>query len=922
MKKLTAFWFACLFTFAFCLASYAGQWTAHGYFYKPSLGASGQTEYNLFNQGLDQADAELFALDPPPGLVATPPLTYNAANGVIALPQASATVSGYLASGDWSAFNAKQPAISPGATSQYWRGDKTWQTLNPAAVGAAPATAGTSILKGNGSGGTTAAVSNTDYAAVRDNGDPTYLWNGNKLLSRISDIWASITGGNLIVWGSNIYGTNLATVISTIGSSTPANLIVPPGTFTISANVATTPNIRLLPQNGANISIPTGVTLTINGPFEAGPYQMFSYTGTGQGPQANNTGVWPLIFSRTSVEKLYPQWWGAKGTDSSADFTALQQMVDCSIASGGLPMFCPAGVYKLTDTLKLGYGAPGFVYGALFEGAGANLSGTNGMSAGNNGNQMTAFDATGFGDRPAINIQASRQVQLKGFRVFGRNVAPQTAAFETTGPDPNKANWITSGCVDSQYAPYCGISIDAYAGTAPTGGYSNDTYGRGTSSGTFMEDVMVQYFVVGLMLTPSSNNAADDFFSGKDCDLMYNTYGYSSGANQSDSINFYNCWIERNWCSIITNAHGALQGHWPNIFGGGMQDAWKLFEGSSQGTATIEGIWCEAFTWLGNFGVQVAGQAFSLINFVGDHFSWGVNAGNPIYEPYFFTANNPIKFDTCDFNAENRLNVWNFFNGNNTTFINCSYWNFAAGPNFIGINDYAGGLAMLGYQYINCNVYVGSGTASTCPNNQYLGMAGFARQLIAPWTSDVKLWGNNGFSSCHVNLMPYGYEVPSNDFSGSLSITGTNHSAVLSFTANNSAEWLTGDIILWQVYDRTATIAPNVPAFKVTNVNSGTGVVTAQSLLDNINVAYAPNHLYKALPLFINGAVATGNTHNNTTVDNVTNISNFAVGDYIQGAGITWARIVNISGTTITLSRNASATANGVSIYNCGLTAY
>jgi hypothetical protein len=201
-------------------------------------------------------------------------------------------------------------------------------------------------------------------------------------------------------------------------------------------------------------------------------------------------------------------------------------------------------------------------------------------------------------------------------------------------------------------------------------------------------------------------------------------------------------------------------------------------------------------------------------------------------------------------------------------------------------------------------------------------MAGFARQLIAPWTSDVKLWGNNGFSSCHVNLMPYGYEVPSNDFSGSLSITGTNHSAVLSFTANNSAEWLTGDIILWQVYDRTATIAPNVPAFKVTNVNSGTGVVTAQSLLDNINVAYAPNHLYKALPLFINGAVATGNTHNNTTVDNVTNISNFAVGDYIQGAGITWARIVNISGTTITLSRNASATANGVSIYNCGLTAY
>ena len=256
MKKLTVLWFFCLFTFAFCLASYAGQWTAHGYFYKPSMGASGQTEYNLFNQGLDQADAELFALDPPPGLVATPPLTYNSATGVLALPQASARASGYLASGDWSAFNAKEPAISLGTSLQYWRGDKTWQILNPAAVGAAPATAGTSILKGNGSGGTTAAVSNTDYAAVRDNGDPTYVWNGNKLLSRISDIWAGITG-NLIVWGNNIYGTNLATVISTLGS-TPAHLVVPTGSFTVSSSVTIPANITTEIKHGAlfNITIP------------------------------------------------------------------------------------------------------------------------------------------------------------------------------------------------------------------------------------------------------------------------------------------------------------------------------------------------------------------------------------------------------------------------------------------------------------------------------------------------------------------------------------------------------------------------------------------------------------------------------------------------------------------------------------------
>jgi len=39
--------------------AFAGQWTANNYLYKPSLGAKGQTELNLFNQGLDQADATL-----------------------------------------------------------------------------------------------------------------------------------------------------------------------------------------------------------------------------------------------------------------------------------------------------------------------------------------------------------------------------------------------------------------------------------------------------------------------------------------------------------------------------------------------------------------------------------------------------------------------------------------------------------------------------------------------------------------------------------------------------------------------------------------------------------------------------------------------------------------------------------------------
>lgn len=47
----------------------------------------------------------------------------------ITIQQASSSQAGYLSSGDWTTFNTKEPAITAGTTSQYWRGDKTWQTF-------------------------------------------------------------------------------------------------------------------------------------------------------------------------------------------------------------------------------------------------------------------------------------------------------------------------------------------------------------------------------------------------------------------------------------------------------------------------------------------------------------------------------------------------------------------------------------------------------------------------------------------------------------------------------------------------------------------------------------------------------------------------------------------------------------------------
>ena len=61
-------------------------------------------------------------------------ITSSTATHTFNLPTASSTKRGALSSTDWTTFNSKQDFITAGTTAQYWRGDKSWQTLNTTAV--------------------------------------------------------------------------------------------------------------------------------------------------------------------------------------------------------------------------------------------------------------------------------------------------------------------------------------------------------------------------------------------------------------------------------------------------------------------------------------------------------------------------------------------------------------------------------------------------------------------------------------------------------------------------------------------------------------------------------------------------------------------------------------------------------------------
>jgi hypothetical protein len=72
------------------------------------------------------------------------------------------------------------------------------------------------------------------------NGNPsTQLQNGvTATPSVLGNFWSGITG-RAFVWGSNIYGSDLPTIINTLGS-TPAHLVLGTGTFTVATNTTIT----------------------------------------------------------------------------------------------------------------------------------------------------------------------------------------------------------------------------------------------------------------------------------------------------------------------------------------------------------------------------------------------------------------------------------------------------------------------------------------------------------------------------------------------------------------------------------------------------------------------------------------------------------------------------------------------------------
>jgi hypothetical protein len=264
-------------------------------------------------------------------------------------------------------------------------------------------------------------------------------------------------------------------------------------------------------------------------------------------------------------------------TDDTAAIQAAIDFVMYRAQSNGGRVRIPAGTYKTTDCLHLGYGTN--ARSVVLEGEGYNFRGERQFCG-------TTIRPT-FSDRPAINIQGARGTVVRGLSIIGvlkRYIeSNRLGSFEPapTVDDTNPATWHDPSAhanQDARYAPYAGVAIDAYGGARPATSYPDVSYpsflgkvaqyNKGASSDVLIEDVYIAGFAVGIANQPCDYDGNGDFTSIRRCYIELCKWGISVGNTQSRNVHIDGleaCFVY----AVLTNRrHGKQLGK----FGGAVID--------------------------------------------------------------------------------------------------------------------------------------------------------------------------------------------------------------------------------------------------------------------------------------------------------------------------------------------------------------
>ena len=216
--------------------------------------------------------------------------------------------------------------------------------------------------------------------------------------------------------GTAYTDTTISTAIGTVGSTNKVALILQPGQWMISNSFTTTSNIEMIIPPGAQLvkaeiigdgigdddgiceigETCASVTVAINGPFDAGLYQVFSGFSAGD-----------VTFG--TAGKVYPKWWGENTTPGTTDMTDEILSAVESMTGGNIQLY--GGIYQISEIyLKNGQTLEGVGHGGEAVGSVGTILRYTGTGA------CIAIKADGTTD-PSVSVSGSSKVHIKNLRI-------------------------------------------------------------------------------------------------------------------------------------------------------------------------------------------------------------------------------------------------------------------------------------------------------------------------------------------------------------------------------------------------------------------------------------------------------------------------------------------------------------------------
>ena len=260
----------------------------------------------------------------------------------------------------------------------------------------------------------------------------------------------------------------LTAAIAAADAGSSKVVLLPGGTYR-TTDLTVPAGVTLWIPHGAKFTVDAGQTLTISGKIDAGLYQIFSGSGS-------------VVFSGSSVPRVFPQWWGAVVDGSTDDTTALQSS---ATASAGRILFLTNGDWKVNAQITLPATCKG-VLGESAKGVFVDASAASGTFP-NGGVFYIAGTATQIEDLGAAAAKHARTVTFDAAPagITERSVFviynPTALTFGSEDPESHAGEWcrvkaVTDAVVDviePLWASYETAAVDCYRIDGVTAHFEN-----------------------------------------------------------------------------------------------------------------------------------------------------------------------------------------------------------------------------------------------------------------------------------------------------------------------------------------------------------------------------------------------------------------------------------------------------------------